>query len=98
MSKVTKPRVRTLATGSRFGAKLMQGNAGELLPNHTADVESIMFIHEGECVIEMDGEDIPLKAGDALIIPPGVRHQFKVIADLKGVHFMPNEIKFEFFD
>lgn len=98
MSKVTKPRVRTLATGPRFGAKQMQGSAGELLPSHTADVESIMFIHEGACVVDMGGEDIPLKAGEALIIPPGVRHQFKVIADLKGVHFMPNESNFEFFD
>jgi len=38
-----------------------------------------------------------MKPGDAMIIPPQVKHQFKGITDFKGIHFMPKEIEFEFF-
>ncbi len=98
MEKVTKPRVRSLATGTDFVAKQMEGKAGDLLPLHSADIESIMFIHEGACYLKMNNEDILLQPGDAHIIPADVKHQFKVTEDLKGVHFMPRKIKIEFFD
>lgn len=98
MEKVTKPRVKVLATGTNLVAKQMQGSEGDLLPKHLADVESIIFIHEGECILNINGEDKSLKPGDAFVIPPQVKHQFKAITDFKGVHFMPKEIKFEFFD
>lgn len=97
MEKITKPNVRVLASGGNLAAKQMQAKAGELLPEHLANVESIIFIHEGECILKISGEDKLLKPGDALIIPPETRHQFKAITDFKGVHFMPKEIKFQFF-
>lgn len=98
MSEVIKPRVRTLAMGTNLVAKEMSGKKDKFLPKHYADVESVIFIHEGECIFILDGEEIILKAGDARIVPPKVKHQFKGITDFKGIHFMPKEIKFEFFD
>lgn len=98
MDKITKPNVRTIATGKKLVAKQMQARAGALLPKHLADVESILFIHEGECILHMDGEEIELKLGEGYIIPPNTKHQIKVTKDFKGLHFMPVEIKFEFFD
>lgn len=97
MEKVTKPKVRVLASGTNLTAKQMQGNAGDLLPKHLANVESIMFIHEGECILKMNGEDKLLKPGDAMIIPAKIKHQFEAVTDFKGVHFMPKEIEFQFF-
>ena len=98
MEKVTKPKVKVLASGTNLIAKQMQGSEGNLLPKHLADVESIIFIHEGECILKINGEDKLLKPGEAFIIPPQIKHQLKAITDFKGVHFMPKEIKFEFFD
>jgi|SRR5690554_729732 len=98
MEKVTKPKVRLLASGTNLVAKQMQGNEGDLLPEHLADVESIIFIHEGECILKINGENKLLKPGEAFIIPPAIKHQFKAITDFKGIHFMPKDIKFEFFD
>lgn len=98
MEKVTKPRVRDLASGSNFVAKQMGGKEGYLLPLHSADVESIMFIHEGECDLILDGVDHRLKPGEAMIVPPNIKHQFRGITDFKGVHFMPKDIKIEYFD
>lgn len=97
MEKVTKPKVRTLATGTRLVAKQMQGSAGDLLPKHLANVESIIFIHEGECILHINDEDKHLRQGDAFIVPPDVKHQFKAITDFKGIHFMPKDIEFQFF-
>ncbi len=96
MEKVTNPTVKLLATGTKLVAKQMQGRQGDLLPRHQANVESIIFIHEGECILKINGEDKPLKQGDALIIPPDVMHQFKAITDFKGIHFMPKDIQFKF--
>lgn len=97
MRKTTPPKVRTLATGTELIAKQMQGKEGDLMPKHLASVESIVFVHEGACLFHMNGEATPLKAGDSLVVPPKVKHQIEVTADFKGVHFMPKDIKFEFF-
>lgn len=97
MEEVTKPKVRSIATGKNLVAKQMQAEAGNLLPKHLADVESILFVHEGECILHMNDEDIELKQGEGYIIPPDTKHQIKAIKDFKGLHFMPKEIKFEYF-
>lgn len=97
MEQVTKPRVKVLASGTNLVAKQMQGASGELLPKHLANAESIIFIHEGECILKINGEDKLLKQGDAFIVPAEIKHQFKAITDFKGVHFMPKDIEFQFF-
>jgi|SRR5690554_3079400 len=97
MERVTKPNVRSIAAGKKLVAKQMQANAGDLLPEHLADVESILFIHEGECILKINEEEIPLKAGDGYVIPPETKHQIKVVEDFKGLHIMPKEIQFKFF-
>lgn len=98
MSNVIKPKVRTLVSGTNLVAKEMSGQKDKLLPKHYADVESIIFIHEGSCILIIQGKDVELNAGDAYIVPPKVKHQFKGITDFKGIHFMPKDISFEFFD
>lgn len=98
MEKVTPPKVKTLATGSKLVAKQMQASAGELLPAHLANLESIILIQEGKCVFKMNDVDHVLKQGDSMVVPPGIRHQIKANTDFKAVHFMPVEIKFEFFN
>lgn len=98
MEKITKPNVRTIASGEKLEAKQMQAKAGALLPEHLADLESVLFIHEGECILNMKGEEIVLKQGEGYIIPPDTKHQIKVTEDFRGLHVMPVGIKFEFFD
>lgn len=96
--KVTKPIVRTLALGKELVAKQMQAKAGELLPKHMADLESLLFIHEGECNFNLDGEDIHIKQGEGFVVPAKIKHQIKALTDFKGVHFMPRDIKFTFYN
>lgn len=97
MEKVTTPKTRILASGTELTAKQMQAKAGDLLPKHLANLETILFVHEGECILKINDEDIVLKQGEGFIIPPETKHQIKVVTDFKGLHFMPISIKFEFF-
>ncbi|NEN22373.1 cupin domain-containing protein [Cryomorpha ignava] len=76
----------------------MQANAGELLPVHLASLESILLVQEGECTFKMNDKEHVLKAGDALVVPPEIKHQIKANTDFKAVHFMPKKIVFKFFE
>ncbi|EGV44485.2 cupin domain-containing protein [Bizionia argentinensis JUB59] len=98
MKKAANPKVRVLTSGTKLIAKEMQANAGDLLPAHLANVESILLVQEGECILKMNDEDHVLKPGDAMVIPPEIKHQITVIKSFKAVHFMPNDIEFKFFD
>lgn len=97
MKEVTNPQVRLLASGDKLVAKEMRAREGDLLPEHIANLESILLIQEGECIFKMEGEEQLLKAGDSIIVPPEIRHQIRAKTDFKAVHFMPKEIKFKFF-
>ncbi|WP_310991704.1 cupin domain-containing protein [Aequorivita marina] len=97
MEKVTKPNVKLLTSGTNLVAKQMQASAGDLLPKHLANMESILFIQEGECILKIHGEDKLLKEGDAFVVPPAVEHQIKAKTKFIGIHFMPKKIEFQFF-
>ena len=56
MEQITKPNIKLLAAGKNLTAKQMQANAGELLPEHLADMESILFVEDGECILTIKGE------------------------------------------
>lgn len=98
MQKVTKPTIRQLAKGEKFNAKQMQAKAGELLPKHIANIESVLIVIEGECVLALDGTDHTLKPGDSFIVPPEIKHQIRAVEDFKAIHVMTNDIEFTFFN
>jgi quercetin dioxygenase-like cupin family protein len=98
MEKVTKPKVRLLATGKKFVAKQMEANAGDLLPKHLASIESVMIVLEGECVLALAGTEHVLKQGDSFIVPPEIEHQIRAIEDFKAIHVMTKDIEFKFFE
>ncbi len=97
MEKAVIPNVTVLATGTDFVTKQMQANAGEVMPLHHADQESMLFIYEGDCILRINDKEILLKPGEAATIPALVKHQIKAVTDYKGIHFMPKDIKFEFY-
>lgn len=98
MENVTKPNVKLLAKGEKFNAKQMQAKAGDLLPEHLANNESVLIILEGECILTLSGTEHVLKQGDSFIVPPEIKHQIRAIKDFRAIHVMTNNIKFDFFD
>lgn len=49
------------------------GEVGEEVHDH---VEQTLFFLEGEGTAVLDGERAPVKAGDAVVVTPGTRHNF----------------------
>jgi quercetin dioxygenase-like cupin family protein len=49
---------------------------GEASPDHTHKWEHQAFITEGSGVLVFGGKEYPITAGDAVLVPGGIRHQF----------------------
>jgi mannose-6-phosphate isomerase-like protein (cupin superfamily) len=65
-------------------ATLSPGQATER--HYHAESEEIYYVVEGTGEMELDGERRQVTAGDAVLIPPGARHQIR--ADADGVRFL----------
>ena len=60
-------------------ATLAPGQATER--HYHAESEEIYYVVEGSGEMELDGERRPIAVGDAVLIPPGARHQIRADAD-----------------
>ena len=65
-------------------ASLEPGQATER--HFHAESEEIYFVVEGSGEMELDGERRRVGVGDAVLIPPGARHQIR--ADPDGLRFL----------
>lgn len=56
--------------------------AGEATTRHYhREAEEIYFLLEGSATMEIDGERAQVRAGDAILIPPGAWHQIRADGD-----------------
>ena len=62
-------------------ATLVAGQATER--HHHARTEEIYFVLAGEGQMEMGGEEQPVAAGDAVLIPPGKPHSIRAVGELR---------------
>ncbi len=65
-------------------ATLAGGQATER--HYHAESEEIYYVVEGSGEMELDGERRPVAVGDAVLIPPGSRHQIRANED--GLRFL----------
>ncbi|MSO43959.1 MAG: cupin domain-containing protein [Thermoleophilia bacterium] len=45
--------------------------------HHHAVAEEMYYLTAGEAIMEIDGEECEVRAGDAILIPPGSWHQIR---------------------
>jgi quercetin dioxygenase-like cupin family protein len=50
---------------------------GESSADHTHAWEHQAFITEGSGILVCGGKEYPIKTGDAILVPAGIRHQFR---------------------
>lgn len=55
------------------------------VPPHSHTYYEFYFFAEGDVSMEIDGSPYPMKEGDLVVIPPGVRHRAKV-KDPSGIY------------
>lgn len=61
---------------------LVQHKPGESSPDHVHPWEHMAYITEGSGVLTVEGEQFPIKTGDAVLVPGGARHQFTNTGDV----------------
>jgi mannose-6-phosphate isomerase-like protein (cupin superfamily) len=54
--------------------------------HYHAESEELYYVVEGSGEMELDGERRQVAVGDAVLIPPGARHQIR--ADAEGLRFL----------
>ena len=55
--------------------------------DHVHDYDEYMLVVEGCYTLVMDGQRIPVKAGEEYVIPRGVPHGGEVLAGTRTIHF-----------
>jgi quercetin dioxygenase-like cupin family protein len=53
-----------------------QLSPGQRIPAHRHDVEEVLIVTAGTCVVRGADVELTAAAGDAVIVPPGVEHDF----------------------
>lgn len=51
--------------------------SGEAVPEHTHEVEEVLLVRAGECTVTVAGQQRDARAGDAVIVPPGIPHAIR---------------------
>ena len=55
--------------------------SGQAVPEHTHEVEEVLLVTVGQCIVTVDDQAETVKIGDAVIIKPGVRHSISHKSD-----------------
>ncbi len=73
-------RVRWLVDESmgaeNFALRIFEVEPGGYTPAHSHPYEHEVYVLEGEGKLTLEGEEIPIKKGDAIFVPPDKGHQF----------------------
>lgn len=64
-----------------FAMRKFTINAGGFMPNHTNSVEHEQYVLSGQAEVGIGDEVTMASAGDALYIPAGIPHWYKVKGD-----------------
>ncbi len=73
-----------------FAMRLISFSAGGRSPHHSHDHEHETFIIGGSGAVEIDGETIPLKQGDAVYVPANAVHHFSADDSMEMICVVPN--------
>ncbi|MEA2295781.1 MAG: hypothetical protein QOE86_3420 [Solirubrobacteraceae bacterium] len=81
--------MRTLAAPSIGASELSMWEvvmrAGQRGPAHEVDREQVWTVLDGELRVEAGGEELTVRAGDALRLPAGVSRRIAAAADTRAV-------------
>ena len=56
---------------------------GQGLSEHTAPFDAMVTVLDGEAEISIDGNPIPVKAGEMIIMPANIPHALKAVENFK---------------
>ena len=81
LERITEMVSRKVISGARQTLSQFWLKRGALVARHAHDGEQITYVLDGALRYSVDGEDVIVRAGDVLVIPPGAKHQITVLDD-----------------
>ena len=81
LDKVTEMLSRKIVSGEREMLVQVYVKRGCLVPMHAHDSEQMTYVLQGALRFLIHGEEITVREGEVLHIPPGVEHQAEALED-----------------
>ena len=81
LDKVTEMLSRKIVSGEREMLVQVYVKRGCLVPMHAHDSEQMTYVLQGALRFLIQGEEITVREGEVLHIPPGVEHQAEALED-----------------
>lgn len=77
----TTPLVGPKIGATGFVNGITEFDAGTAIPFHSHNCEESVMLLVGRAMLDIGGEEIPLKAFDTTWIPPNISHRFRNLSD-----------------
>ena len=74
---------RTIIERTTGTVTLFAFDKGQGLSEHTAPFDALVHVIDGEAIVTISGRSIPLKAGEATIMPANKPHALKAVGRFK---------------
>jgi quercetin dioxygenase-like cupin family protein len=75
-----------LVAGKRFSMRLWIDEPGGKLKGPTSrDYETVGYVIAGSAKLDLEGQTLNLKAGDAWLVPAGATHQYTIIEPFTAI-------------
>jgi len=81
LEKVTEMLSRKIVSGDREMLVQSYVKRGCLVPMHAHDSEQMTYVLHGALKFVVGGEEITVREGEVLHIPPGIEHQAEALED-----------------
>ena len=81
LEKVTEMISRKIITGEHEMVTQIYLKRGAIVPTHSHESEQMTYILQGGLRFLINGEEITVREGEVLHIPPGVEHQAEALED-----------------
>src|SRR5215470_17138359 len=81
LEKVTEMLSRKIVSGDREMLVQSYVKRGCLVPMHAHDSEQMTYVLHGALKFLVGGEEITVREGEVLHIPPGIEHQSEALED-----------------
>ncbi len=83
---------RTIIERTTGTVTLFAFDKGQGLSEHTAPFDALVHVIDGEAIVTISGRSIPLKTGEATIMPANKPHALKAVESFKMMLVMIKDV------
>src|SRR3970040_1816727 len=81
LEKITEMISQKIVTGEREMLAQIYLKRGALVPMHSHESEQMTYILQGALRVVVDGEEMTVREGEVLHVPPWIPHQAEALED-----------------